>query len=358
MQTINPVLQGLLQGVSVGNMIRQSALQQEAAEREKMRFQHEQQVRDLQTRMTLGSATRPVVAGGMVREELDAALPEFDPANPGTPKMRRQRTAVMRPVDRARLVRYKSPDGETIEGELLSPEDQVQRKLSEAAAIAEMRNTAALDQIRGREEILAPIRKLEREQAHTQRKELATDAQRWREDEAQRNRDFQIKRDEANKQFQIDQTNIREDAADRRLSWRERMTKGREERAANAEAEAAEKEVRKEQKKLKTEHDSLDRQTAGLWGAYQRIADAWDKSKAVMTIGEGGRVVPVKSKGGKEVTGDSPENQAQVEAIRRQIKAQLEPLERRKQEIMGTLNPGRSAAADKDAWNRFRVTLK
>lgn len=352
MQTINPVLQGLLQGVSVGNMIRQSALQQEAAEREKMRFQHERQVNDLQTRMMLAKSTRPVLAGGMVQENVTADLPELDPENPGTPRMRKQRTTVVRPVDKTRRVQWKSPiSGDVIEGELLSQDDQVEQELQRLRLMGEVQNSNVLDQIRGRESILAPIRKLEREQAHTQRKELATDAQRWREEEAQRNRDFQTKRDKANKKFQLKLAKTREDAA----TLRNRDDNAQaDKRILAAETRANEA----DRKRLKTEHDTLDRQTAGLWGAYQRIADAWDKSKAVMTIGEGGRVVPVKSKGGKEVTGDSPENQAQVEAIRRQIKAQLEPLERRKQEIMGTLNPGRSAAADKDAWNRFRVTLK
>lgn len=342
MQTINPVLQGIMQGVSVGNMIRQSALQQEAAEREKLRFEHERQVRDLQTRMTLGSATRPVVAGGMVREELDASLPEFDPANPGTPKMRKQRTGVMRPVDRARLVRYKTADGETIEGELMSPEDQAQRQIAQAAALAEVRNTAALDQIRGREEILAPIRKLERDQSHSQRKELATDAQRWREEEAERNRKYQTQRDEANKKFQLDLTKTREDAATLRNrednAQADKRIQAAETRAENRAIAAENKAKGGERLRLKAEHSSLDRQTAALWGAYKHIADAWDQSKAVMTIGEGGRVVPVKAKN-KDVVGDTPENASRVKALREEIKAKLEPLERRKQEIMGMLNP-------------------
>jgi len=362
MQTINPVLQGLMQGVSVGNMIRQSALQQEAAEREKLRFEHERQVNDLQTRMMLAKNTRPIT-GGMVQDELLADMPEFDPANPGNAKTAKKRTTLVRPADKSRIARYKGLDGQTVEGEILLPEEQASREfaneLDRLRAVSDIQNSAALARLQGELSLKAPM--VANEQSF--RRQLALDQRDFETEQSKARLTAAEKRDKENRSHQISMLNLREAAATRRnnadnaaanqrLSWSERVAKVREEKAAKAEADAAEKEVRKEQKKLKTEHDTLDRQTAGLWGAYQRIADAWDKSKAVMTIGEGGRVVPVKSKGGKEVTGDSQENQAQVEAIRRQIKAQLEPLERRKQEIMGTLRSAGKAPAG-DLYSRY-----
>lgn len=343
MQTINPVLQGLMQGISVGNMIRQSALQQEAADREKMRFEHERQVNDLQTRMTLAKATRPILAGGLVHENVTADLPEFDPDSPGAPRMRKQSTTVVRPVDKSRQVRWKSPvSGDVVEGELLSQDDQVEQEMRRLRLMGEMQNDSALNLIRGRESILAPVRDLEKTKEFGRRKELADDARKWTADRDEANKKFQTKRDEASQQFQLKLTKLREDAATIRNrednEQADRRIAGAEKRAEASAIRAEQRTNEAERKKLKTTHDTLDRQTAGLWAAYQHIADAWDKSKTVMTIGPGGRVVPMKNKD-KDVVGDTPENAAQVEATRKQIKAQLEPLERRKQEIMGMLNP-------------------
>ncbi len=101
----------LANGVAIGNMIRQQALQQEAAEQERLRFEHERQVNDIETRRKLAQYTRPI-AGGMVTEDLMVDMPEFDPLNPGTPRMTRRKTTLVRPVDKSRRVSYKTMDGD------------------------------------------------------------------------------------------------------------------------------------------------------------------------------------------------------------------------------------------------------
>jgi len=137
---VNPIVSGLLNGYALAQRIRQSALEQQAMERQKAAAEQESQMRDIQTRMMLNQNGRPVSPAGTVEEDT------ITPPNIGGIPEETLNAGAFKPVRKAepgRTVRYKAPNGETITSELYSPEEQAQRDMQ--ARIAQAKSLGQVD---------------------------------------------------------------------------------------------------------------------------------------------------------------------------------------------------------------------
>lgn len=147
-QIINPlaqVVEGVQNAVMLADRLRRTAQDRQEFEHRKERYAQEAQARDLNLRGLLQNITRPVEAG-TVSDQLHG-LAEGNPLAAAI--------QIRRPVDKSRLLRPKLSTGQTIEGELLTPEEQAQRQLQmrlrEADALSGQK---ASDAVKGRQAML------------------------------------------------------------------------------------------------------------------------------------------------------------------------------------------------------------
>lgn len=126
-----PFASGLARGAGIGQMLLRSMLEREEFERAKEQQDRRAQMDDIQTQMLLQSSGR-AVEGGTVEDRLD--LPLF-----GALPVRRKSEA-------ARTVRYKTRDGQTIERELFTPEEQAARHLESERAQRKMVGDQRVDE--------------------------------------------------------------------------------------------------------------------------------------------------------------------------------------------------------------------
>lgn len=128
MESFSPI-NSMMRAAALAQMIRRSAMEEEAANRAMVREQREQQLQDIDTRMKFNTMGRPV-RGGMVEEIL------APPAVEGiTPEVAAGAAMpVGRKVDPSRHVKYRTAAGETLEAELYTPEEQIRRRFSAEAA--------------------------------------------------------------------------------------------------------------------------------------------------------------------------------------------------------------------------------
>lgn len=167
-QIINPVaqlLQGVLQAHSVANQIRRAAQdEQEFSFRKEMALKAEQrqaqhdQIGDIQTRMQLAQFARPVV-GGVITDETDLDVPGVGPLNIGG---RTVKASIARKPDAARSVKYKTRDGQELDYELKTPEEQQMDALKRLRATKGVEAYAHLQQLRGEELIKEVSRSMDR----------------------------------------------------------------------------------------------------------------------------------------------------------------------------------------------------
>lgn len=126
MSAMNPVLSGLMRGLSIGNMLRRTAMEKELLERQKLRDERTDQLQDLEVMQRLQQIGRPVEGGRVTSPEVihgdtpAGMLPE----TAGALGIGDRITQMNRPADARRTARYKMRDGQTLETELLTPEEQ------------------------------------------------------------------------------------------------------------------------------------------------------------------------------------------------------------------------------------------
>ena len=163
---ISPVVSGLMRGFAMGEMLRQSAMDRERFERERVRADQEAQMGDIRGRMLMEEYTRPVTAG-MVEEQVNLGKPKgFEPTYPATKggegaelpisaSMRPsaallfpQETTLVRKADPKRAVKYKTRDGETIEGEMLTRAEQVKRAQDEESIHQRMLRDRKIEEVK------------------------------------------------------------------------------------------------------------------------------------------------------------------------------------------------------------------
>ncbi len=140
------VVQGMLQGHQVAHMIRQEAMQQEAMARQKFQQDRNNQIQDIGLQAQLMSAGRPVDASGAVTESgnLGAiAGPTGGQARAAMPTGEGQSYEFQRKADASRRVKYKTANGETLDYELKTPEEQGQMALKAKLAEANVLGDAA-----------------------------------------------------------------------------------------------------------------------------------------------------------------------------------------------------------------------
>lgn len=133
---INPVVSGLLKGYALAQQLRDSAMQQEEFQRRKMMQDRQMQVQDIQTQEMLNSAGRPIEGGTVALDDragdVGGVKAEYEPD-------------YRRKPDAARSVKYKTRDGQTIERELYTPEEQAKRSLDSTIAKARAMNDLSID---------------------------------------------------------------------------------------------------------------------------------------------------------------------------------------------------------------------
>lgn len=122
---LNHMVNASVVGAQIGNMIRRNAMEQEVIARQKQREDREAQLQDLDVRQKLMAAGRPV-NGNAVDESMP--LPPNFVSGPGMP------TSVdyTRPVDKKRLLSYKTASGENLQVEAYTPEEQINRSIARA----------------------------------------------------------------------------------------------------------------------------------------------------------------------------------------------------------------------------------
>ena len=133
---INPVVSGLLKGYALAQQLRESAMQREEFERRKMIQDRQAQIQDIQAQEMLNRASRPI-EGGTVADTMHGP----DVMGVPTPGME-----VRRKPDAARTVRYKTASGQTIEGELYTPEEQAKKTFNSKMTQARAMNDLAFGQ--------------------------------------------------------------------------------------------------------------------------------------------------------------------------------------------------------------------
>ena len=135
-EPLQGLVSGILQGHQVANMIRRTALEQEAAQRQAFQQEREGQLQDIQQRMLMNQYGRPI-ENGAVRDQTDL---------PGvmTP------IDILRKPDAGRTVNYKTQGGDQISYELKTPEEQaaqhMQQTIAEKMAEGHVSQNLALDQ--------------------------------------------------------------------------------------------------------------------------------------------------------------------------------------------------------------------
>src|SRR4051812_26388728 len=109
------LIEGQLQGHQIANMIRRTALEQEAMERSQFQQERENEIQDISIQQKLLSAGRPV-EGGSVRDKM--LVPQIsgaigDQARRTMPTGEGQSFEYMRKPDSSRTVKHKTIDGRT-----------------------------------------------------------------------------------------------------------------------------------------------------------------------------------------------------------------------------------------------------
>lgn len=147
MAVVNPfegLIQGVLQGHAIATQLKNQAMQEEAYQRAKARDEQDSQLRDIEATQMIRSAGRPVV-GNAVQEQLPGMTGSvLTPSIPTVP--------YARPVDRSRLLTYKTRSGETIQSEAYAPQELMQREIAHTSMLGEAtaRNAALSDLIKRR----------------------------------------------------------------------------------------------------------------------------------------------------------------------------------------------------------------
>lgn len=137
---IGNVLNGLMRGAALGQMIRRSAMEREQMERIKARDERGAQMEDLRATDLLTRMGRPVTAG-VVEETVKTGVGSL-------PSSIQIDQPLVRKADASRTVKYKTRDGRTIESELLTPAEQKQRAREDLQGELAMRNESSLDRMR------------------------------------------------------------------------------------------------------------------------------------------------------------------------------------------------------------------
>lgn len=150
------VIQGVLQGHRIASMLRQESLHREALERGKAQDARRSQIEDIQNLMLLRSTGRPV-ENGMVTEQT-----EIPGTIPGFPSLGAREVEGKRQARSADVRRYKTADGRTVESEAYTPAEQGAIARRSLEAEASVKNRAALDRLRGEEEVKEPARQADR----------------------------------------------------------------------------------------------------------------------------------------------------------------------------------------------------
>lgn len=153
MGAINPVLSGLLRGLAVGNMLRRAALERDLMERQKVREERMDQLQDLEVMQRLQALGRPVDSGRVTSQEMirGAAPPGILPETATALGIGDRMLSVNRPADPRRTAKYTTRQGQVIETELLTPEEQATRSLQQRLAEAQLTRSLRRVQIPGYE---------------------------------------------------------------------------------------------------------------------------------------------------------------------------------------------------------------
>jgi len=150
MGPLQGILQGLQSGAALGQMLRRTAMEDEAMKRDKIRFANEQEFDDLRKQTLLGKYARPV-AGGMVSEDLPTPDASVDFSS-GTPEtrvgMKPARGSLVRKADPSRTVKFKTSQGRELTGELYSPDEQFARQLEQTKASGHQMEAMKLEGLR------------------------------------------------------------------------------------------------------------------------------------------------------------------------------------------------------------------
>jgi hypothetical protein len=164
MAVVNPfegLINGVLQGHAIATQLRNQAMQEEAYQRAKARDEQDSQLRDLEATQMIRSAGRPVtgnavqesaptVVQNITRQMAPGGAPtRLDDGSYGIasvddlpqtrPTLTPEVTDVTytRPVDKSRLLTYKTRSGETVQSEAYTPEELLQKQLAHTSAVGE-----------------------------------------------------------------------------------------------------------------------------------------------------------------------------------------------------------------------------
>jgi hypothetical protein len=162
---LQDLIAGTLQGHEVANLIRRTAMEQEAMTRAAFEQDRNNQIEDISIQQKLLQAGRPI-EGGAVREQGSLgsiAGPIGDKARAAMPTGENQSYEFLRKPDSSRSVKHKTMDGRTLEYELKTPEEQAQEHLKAVLAEKQIAVGGDLSKLRGEQAIKEPGRRADRE---------------------------------------------------------------------------------------------------------------------------------------------------------------------------------------------------
>ncbi|HEX4275841.1 MAG TPA: hypothetical protein VHZ74_10820 [Bryobacteraceae bacterium] len=126
---IQDIINGMVQGVDLHNQIQRAQDEHAAMQRGAIETDRNNRIQDITQKMLLGANSRPVNPDGTVTEQMPDSMP-------GTVGLAGQ--TFTRKADKSRLVSYKDQDGNSMQRELLTPEEQISKQVRNAQAMAQV----------------------------------------------------------------------------------------------------------------------------------------------------------------------------------------------------------------------------
>ena len=130
------IINGIVQGVTLHNQIQRTQDEHDAMQRTALQQARENRIQDITQQMALQGVSRPV-QNGTVTETGEPTSVNLGGVSIPMPGMN-----LVRPADKSRTVKYKDQDGNEFQRELMSPEEQFQKQLTQKTALAKAGNIA------------------------------------------------------------------------------------------------------------------------------------------------------------------------------------------------------------------------
>jgi hypothetical protein len=128
------LVRGILQGAQVRAQLQRTQDEHDAMQRQALQQARENRIQDITQRMALEGSSRPV-QNGTVTETGEPTSVNLGGVSIPLPGMN-----LVRPADKSRTVKYKDQDGNEFQRELMTPEEQFQKQLTQKTALARAGN--------------------------------------------------------------------------------------------------------------------------------------------------------------------------------------------------------------------------